>query len=320
MFGANDFFSYYKLYDNWDFRAVEAPFNMRLVSSFFVFLLHKTGLHYGTEIAFDQFALQKQVFFTAVFFNYMCVVCVCSVLYRLVYRYTLNHLWAFIAGLIYLLGFGTIFYELMPLTDSFSVLLFALALGSYLKKSYYVLPFLSLAILQREYILMAFCVITLLDFIRYRERYFLYVLVMSFVFFAVYFVLRKTYFYTPLYDHQASPGYFADSMFHLKFSLSVYIRQSLMTLNIFIIYLGLIAYKMYHRMAYSKWEFFKILFLFLQINVISVAAVFGNNMGRYFYILIPLIIYQIIVEAIPLVDNQTGSNGKSIKVKNSGDE
>ncbi|MGZ4099769.1 MAG: hypothetical protein ACXVNM_12860 [Bacteroidia bacterium] len=304
-YGLKDFFDYYKLYKDWNIGEVEAPFNMRLVSTYIVHLIYKCGFHYDTAIAFDKFAdLDKKVFFSAVFFNFLCIVSTCTILFLLIKKHFNNLILAFCSGLIYLLGFGTLFYEFMPITDALSVFLFALVLYYYLSKSYIIILPLVILILQREYVFLALSLIAALDLWKLKEKYYLHVLAVCILCFIIYFVLRKTVFYTPLYDRQASPVYFLESIFHLKFPLIPYIRQTLMTLNIFILFLILIVYKTFNKIPVDKFGLFKILLLFLQINIISFAAVFGNNTGRYFYILIPLIIYQLIKELQPLLSSQ----------------
>ena len=78
-FGGEDFFSYYHLYKNWDFSKVDCPFNMRLVSAFFIYIMNAMGLHYDTKIVFTYFHpdLDQQVFFNAICFNYLCVMGTC---------------------------------------------------------------------------------------------------------------------------------------------------------------------------------------------------------------------------------------------------
>lgn len=308
MYGTNDFFSYYILYENWDIQHVEAPFNMRLLSSFFVFLLNKMGLHYDTMCAFDQFKLDKQVFFNAIFFNYLCITTTCVVIYNTINKYFRNPLLSFIAGLIYLMGFGTLFYEFMPITDALSILLFSVILYFYLEKNYWLVLPLLLLIMQREYVFLALGLVTILDFWKHRLKYYLYIFILCIVCFGIYFVLRKTLFYTPRFDYQASPSFFLDSLLQLKFPLIPYIRQTLMTLNIFIIYLLIVLYKKWKKFEIDSFNLVKLLLLFLQINVISFAAVFGNNTGRYFYILIPLVIFQLIKELSPIVNLKFNNN------------
>lgn len=301
-FGLKDFFDYYKLYENWDLANVDAPFNMRLLSSFVVYLLNQTGLHYDTEIAFDSYNLNKQVFFNAVFFNFLCVASTCLLIFTTVRRYIHDILVSFVAGLLYLLGFGTIFFELMPITDALSVLLFAWVFSTYLAKQYTIVFPLLLLILQREYVFLALGLIALIDLVKLKERYYFHVLLISVVSFAAYYVLRKTIFYTPTYDHQASPGYFLESVTSLQFPLWPYIKQTMMTTNIFVLYLLLILYKKGKSLTIDKLAFWKLLLLFVQINVISFAAVFGNNTGRYFYILVPMVIFYLALEINPLLN------------------
>src|SRR3972149_2435924 len=66
-FGNNDFYSYYHLYKNWDFREVESPFNTRLISSFFIFLFNKLGFFYNSQISYHNQGIDQRVFFNAIF-------------------------------------------------------------------------------------------------------------------------------------------------------------------------------------------------------------------------------------------------------------
>lgn len=300
-FGTNDFFSYYKLYKDWDLDHVEAPFNMRLVSSFFVYLFNKIGFNYNTATAFDVFGLEKQVFFNAIFFNFLCVATTCIVIFATIRKFVSSFYPAFIGGLIYLFGFGTLFYEFMPITDAFSVLVFSMVFYLYLRKSYWIVFFLVLLILQREYVFLALGLISLIDYVKYKIKYHLQVLFVCIGCFLIYYVLRKTVFYTPRFDHQASADFFIDSLLTIKFPLVPYIKQTLMTLNIIFVYLIILLIKKVKKMPIDNFYFFKIILLFIQINVISFAAVFGNNTGRYFYILVPYVIFVLITEAYPLL-------------------
>ena len=74
-----------------------------------------------------------------------------------------------------------------------------------------------------------------------------------------------------------------------------------MTLNIFIVYVLVVIYKKWKRLEIDQFNLLKLGLLFLQINIISFVAVFGNNTGRHFYILIPLVIFQLIKELNPIV-------------------
>jgi hypothetical protein len=300
---AHDFFQYYRLYRDMDFNNVIAPLNMRLAGAFVVNLFYNAGLSYNTQIAFDAWAEQgfeKPVFFCAVFFNFLCVSATCLVLFRIARRYAGTYL-SFCAGLLYLFGFGTVFYGLMPLTDAFSILLFALFLYSYLKKSYVALLPLLLLILQREYLILAIFLISLLDFITSRSRYHLYCTVFSILCFAAYFILRKTVFYNSALDFQTRPESLWKGLTSINFPIAEFVRQTFLTMNLVFVYLGVVLWKRFNRHPVNGFELLKISLLFVQVNLLSFAGVLGNNNGRYFYMVVPLIIVLIIREVAPIL-------------------
>src|SRR5690606_21863224 len=102
---AHDFFQYYRLYYNWDWHNVNAPFNMRLVGPFFVHLFYELNLFYDTAVAFDKYVswgFLKQVYFNAVFFNWLSVAATCVVIYQTVQRQLGQVLLSFGSGLLFL--------------------------------------------------------------------------------------------------------------------------------------------------------------------------------------------------------------------------
>ena len=72
--GLKDYTEYVKLYKNWDYDNVSSPFNTRLVSSYGIYLLNKTGLFYQTDITFTNNQTEKSVFFNGLLFNYIFIV------------------------------------------------------------------------------------------------------------------------------------------------------------------------------------------------------------------------------------------------------
>lgn len=293
--GMIDFFDYYKLYKNMDFSAADSPLNMRLVSSFFVYCLNKAGLAYDTQTQIDNAPFDKTIFFNAVFFNYLSVIFTCILIFHIVRKWNTIIL-SLLAGLLYLLGFGTIFFEMMPLADAFGVLLFAVALWFYYKQSHLILIPLTLLIFQREYIFLALGLVGLLDYIRYRQKYYIFTLVYCIICFGIYVLLRKLIFETPRYSHHTSVEFMFNSLFKLNFPLFTFIKQTLMTMNVFIIYLLIIGYKWIRQIEFNRYEFIKIMFLLLQILILTFLLALGNNAGRYFYMLMPLIVLNIINE------------------------
>jgi hypothetical protein len=299
--GTNDFFSYYRLYKDWDFAAVESPFNMRLLSSFLVYLFNTAGLHYNTVTAFDQFGMDRQVFFNAILFNFLCVIATCVSIHTIVKRHFKDDLFAFLTGLVYLLGFGTIFFELMPITDALSVFIFSVTYDLYLSRRHLIILPLLFLIFQREYIFLALGLISLIDWLKFRVRYFMHVFCYCACGFVIYYILRKTVFYTPMYDFQASPDFFAESVLRLKFPLVPYLKQMMMTMNLSIVYVLILIYKRLKRIDTDNHAFLVFASLLVQINLISIAAVFGNNVGRYFYILVPFVLFQSASELAPMM-------------------
>ena len=288
--GMIDFFDYYKLYERMDFHSADSPLNMRLLSSFFVYLLNSTGLSYNTVTQIDGAPFQKSIYFNAVFLNYIWVVFTCFLIYKLARKRNQSKILSLFVATLYLLGFGTIFYELMPLADALAVLLFALFLWFYSKRSHLVLIPLFLLVFQREYLLLAIGLLTLLDFLKFRNRYLLLNFFYCVLFFSVYVVLRKVYFETPRYAHHTSLSFLGSSIFTNHFPILPFIRQTLMTMNIGLIYFALVFYKMYRGISFQKHDFNIIVFLLMQVVLLAFLLALGNNTGRYFYMLLPLIL------------------------------
>lgn len=295
----HDYFQYYWLYKEFDSDKVIAPHNMRLVGAFFVYLFYKLNIFYDTFSAADKYqtwGFLKQVYFDALLFNYLSVAVTCLVLFKLLNKHLKDYALSFIGALLYLLGFGTIFYELMPGTDAFSILLFVLILNGYIEQKVLVLIPLALLIFQREYLLIVFATLAFLDFWKDRQAYFLKIGIAASLFFVIHFILRKTIFYTPHLDFQSSGNYFLNNLMHVNYSMASYFKQVLLTLNLFLIYLGLLLYKKWRGLYINRFNAWVLVILFIQINLISHVAGHGNNCGRYFYMLSPLIIFYLMKE------------------------
>jgi hypothetical protein len=300
--GYADAKSYLELFNNLASKEVPSPFNMRLLSAVCIHFIEKTSILYNTECAIDAFTgVSKHFFFSNVLFNFVCVSLTGFSLYLIFIKLHFPKLLSFLAGVLYLLGFGTIFYLMMPGVDSLSVLIFTWLLYYYIKKSYWIIPLFGLLILQREYYFLVFMVIAFMDFFKEgKNRYCLSVLIISIISFGIYFVLRKTIFYTAHWNHQTSPGFLLNSLFSLKISLLPMIKQTFMTMNVYFIYLLILAYKKHKGLEINKYHFFVTIVLIFQITVLSFAATFGNNNGRYFFLNIPLILYYLLLETRPL--------------------
>lgn len=302
-FGNNDFYSYYHLYKNWDFDAVESPFNTRLISSFFIFLFNQIGFFYKTKISYYNIAIDQRVFFNAVFVNYLSLVMTAYVMYKMIYKFFLNKLFAFASGLLAFLGFGALFYSLNTLTESFSILLFALIYYSYQSRSNWIIPLLFLAVLQREYIFFITGLVSLVHYLfdKSERKYFISIFAYSILGFGIYYILRKTLFYTPYFSSQLDISNLFERLFNPGFPIGEYFRQSFLNQNIFLLYILILIYKIYNRLSFDKLNLFIVFLLYVQAHFVSIVAVLGNSCGRYFYITLPLIVFFIAQEVAPLI-------------------
>jgi hypothetical protein len=290
---AHDYFQYYHLYQRFDVGHVISPHNMRLVGSFFVFLLYKLNVFYNTECFVDRYeswGFLKQVYFDAVFFNFICVSITASLIFKIALREIKNHTLAIIGGMLYLFGFGTIFYCMMPLTEACSIFLFVIFLDFYLKKSKWAFLILAVLIFQREYLLIMIGTFSLIEFYSKRSRYYLTTGIFAIICFLIYYVLRKTIFYNSALDYQSNPDYMWSNLIHINLNLLEYSRQLLLSLNLFAIYVGLVIYKKRQGLSIDSLSFFILVFLFVQVNLVVIAGGHGNNVGRYFYLISPYLI------------------------------
>lgn len=291
--GGADYFHYLHLYESWDLESTEAPFNMRILGSYGTYVLNQLGLHYNTETVFAAAhpELSQQVFFNALLFNYLCVVLTSLVIYYTAKRSGLDHMRSFIGALVFLLGFGTLFFLLKPANDACGVLFIALGFNLYLRKSHWIHVILVLCIFQREYALMVFGIVAAIDYLYERNRYYVYTLLSAIVCFAAYYVLRKTLFYTPLHDGQTKAGFFLQSLLHPQVDWVPFIKQLVLSCNLLILYAGMLVYKKLGGHAIQKRYVWITVALFAHVIFMSIAAGFGNNTGRIFYFTAPIIVY-----------------------------
>lgn len=302
-FGNIDFYNYYHLYKDWDFSKVASPFNTRIFSSWFIYLIYKSSFFYNSEIAFSNPLIEQRVFFSAVFFNWISAFLSAYAILILVNKYLQNRLYAFFIGLLFFLGFGIQFYCINTLTESFSILLFTVMLYFFFKRSYWIIPLLAVSVLQREYLFFIFGLMGLLYYFKDKTNrmYYINTLVASLLFFFVYIILRKTFFFTPEHANQLDFASYGQRFLTWQFPIGEYIRQSFLNQNLFLFYLMIIGYKWQNKIEFNKFNLLLITLLYLQAHFISVAAVLGNSAGRYFYVTTPLILLYVAIELKPLL-------------------
>ena len=305
--GNSDFYSYYGIYKSWDFTGVESPFNTRLVSCGLVFLLHKTGLFYDTLISYQNPQISQRVVFSAVLFNYACTVLTAWMAIRLIYRYCCNRAYALMFGAAYLLGFGTLFYSINTITDAASYLLFALIFDAYLRRSWWILPLLALAVLQREIIFAYVGLMALFDLVTKRtsRQYGIGSMVAAVFGMGAYIALRKTIFLTPQHTNQMEVGNYMERLLHPAVSTwGEYVRQVFLNQNILLLYLGVIAYKILKRFKIERGNAALVAALYFEGVMISFVGLFGNNLGRFVNLLSPIILLFAALELKPLLREQ----------------
>ncbi len=307
--GYKDAESYLKLYENLNSPDVEAPFNMRLISASIIHFMDKIGLMYYTECSIDAYPqFDKSLFFNNIFLNFFCISLTSFSLYKIFVKLGFNPIMSFLSGVLYLLGFGTLFYLMMPGPDALSVLIFTWIIYFYIQRSYWLIPLFALLILQREYFFLSFMVIALMDFLKHKNKYYISVFLINIACFLAYFALRKTIFHTHHWSHQTSPEFLLKTLFNSDLQLVPLIKQSLMTMNIYLIYIFIVIYKKMKGMAINSHYLLITVLLLAEITVLSYAATFGTNNGRYFYLNIPFFLYLMMLEIRPFYDKLLAFN------------
>ncbi|HEY1047257.1 MAG TPA: hypothetical protein VGF79_12505 [Bacteroidia bacterium] len=302
--GYKDAESYLKLYENLRSPDVEAPFNMRLISASIIHVMDKIGLMYNTECSIDAYPqFDKSLFFNNIFFNFICISLTCFSLFKIFVKLKFNVLVSFMAGLFYLLGFGTMFYLMMPGPDSLSVLIFTWIVYHYINKSYWTIPLFALLILQREYFFLSFMVISIWDYLKFRNKYHLHIFLINIACFLIYFALRKTIFHTHHWAHQTKVDILIKNLLNSDLQLVPLIKQSMMTMNVYLIYVFILIYKKMKGLSINKHYFIMTILMLAEITVLSYAATFGTNNGRYFYLNIPFFLYLMLMELKPFYSN-----------------
>ena len=301
--GYEDAKSYLKLFDDLNSKEVPSPFNLRLLNSAIINLIHRSGLFYSTECAIDAFpSVDKTYFFSNILNNFICITLTSFSLFIVFIKLQFSRALSFLAGVLYLLGFGTIFYMMMPGVDSLSVLIFTWALYFYMKRKYAIIPLLLLLIFQREYYFLAFMLITLMDFFKNgRVKYYAHIFIVNAICWTIYFLLRKYVFFTHHWHYQTSGTNLMRALLEVNVDLVTMIRQSLMTMNIYFIYWLILIYKKTYGYKINSYYLYVVLLLILQITLLSIATTSGNNNGRYLYFSTPLLLYLILLEISPLI-------------------
>ena len=138
------------------------------------------------------------------------------------------------------------FFDLMPITEAFSVFLFSLALYLLKHRSKFIWLTLPFIIFQREFLLVLLMIYVILEIKRFKIRFTGLFVIISILLLAFYVLLRNYYFLNPYLQHQTDINNIKVQMFHLGTSFSTYLKQLLIALNLFIVYIGVFFYNRFN--------------------------------------------------------------------------
>lgn len=294
-FGGMDFYFYYPLYKNFDISKTESPFNMRLVSPFLVFLMNKTNLFYHTFIQYKNPDIEQKIFFNAILVNWASVVITSFLLFNYLYNKFNNLMLSILSALLYMFSFGTILFGINPNTDGFSILLITIMFILYKKESKWIYLMYPILLFQREFAFIIFGLLAFADFFHNRaNQYYLLNLIFSIVFFLLYYLLRKTIFFTPLYSNQTTEAAFVYSLLNISLDIPAFFRQAILTQNIYFIYFFILLLNGKDRWAEHKYNLILLLVFVIVTFIISRIAVANNNMGRFLHMFSPILIIQML--------------------------
>ena len=295
--GQMDYYAYYIMYKDFTIQGVDAPTNMRLISSFIVHLFFKTGIYYPVPISFQNADYLPEVYFASVITSWISAVITCFLIQKLVYKYSNNTLLSILIGSAYLLQYGTIIWGSGGLADGFSTMFFCVLLYFWkIGKMRWFVLLLPLAIFQREIILMAFGITFFADLIyklvmKKKTRISLLLLVYSILLFAVYVIFRETIFFTPKYSGYVSSSFYSNMFNNENLSLSKFFRGVILSQNIFIILSIILGYSIFKRIKVNYIEVTHVYTNFIGIIFVCFVLMVLPEAGRYFYISSPYLIY-----------------------------
>lgn len=295
---SRDLDHYLGMYQRFDMKGTETPFNTRLISSYLVYIISKSNFYYDTELVFNSNLVSPQIYFSAFFVSYVFFVFTIFIVYRLFYQLSENMLLTTTMVFIYFVSFGNFVFSLTPLTDSCGYFLGALATYAFVRKSKWLWPILVLAIIQREYILLGFGLISSFNllFAKDAKKFYLITFIICISAFALYIVLRKVFLYTPKYDSQLKVNEFLGRLISPNTNWLDFIKQTFLTQNTLFMYFALLVYKRIKKLSLNVTDFALTLLLLAEVVFFCLAGNLGNNGGRYFHLFTPLLVYFIYKE------------------------
>jgi len=287
--GQADYYEYYKMYKDLDFESVAAPTNMRVISALVVHAIYKTGLYYPVEICFSNPQYDQAVYFSAVMHNFLAGIITCFLIFFLVYKNSGNFILSILMGAGYLLSYSTVIWGSGGSVDGFSIMWFTIGLTLIEKKSFWVIPFISLTIFQRDVVLIAFGVFTFVSFFHayiYEKKiskYSLYVFFTTLISFIIMVWLRETIFHTSdRWSGYTNVDFYGNVFDFPDLTIGRFLRGVIFSQNTFFIFLMFLTYKIRKRIAINKEKFYQLILFFITMSVICLLLKVLHEIGRYF--------------------------------------
>lgn len=310
--GGNDFFEYYQMYLNpLDFSQARAPFIYRQVSAVLTHLVYAAGIHYPNEIAFNNSNYSQQLFFSALFSNYIALLLTAIFVGLTIYKTkkSRSFLAPIFGGMLCFLAFMVQQTVITGLTEGWSWFLVILCFFGYQMKNFSIVAFaLILSLFQRETIPVAFGVIASIDWLirpdpsKQKQFFYLKVLICSLLVSVGYIILRKVLIPIEGHNYQLSLSNSIANLLDCFPPSKQLIMQGALSQNIYFVFLGAVLTILVLRYQSSPkqfWKgylvstlkatgFFQLTCALIVLDIIGLAAGIGNNIGRIGSVLTPI--------------------------------
>ena len=292
-FGGADYYQYYEMYEEPFGHDAGAPFAYRILSAVGTNALHELGARYPNEIAFDPPEYDPSVFFSALLFNYLCLLGTALITGRLaeeLYGRRSDGV-ALLAGLVLIASFHVSQNVVTGLTEGMAWLLMAAAFAAYVRgKTVALLAVLALSVVQRETIPVVMGAVATVDLLlrRHPRRFNAIALAGSVAAFGLYVAMRKVIYPRPGFEDQLSFRSLAEgglSFLQLGFLNPDFFLMGVVSLNV----IALVALLALRRWREAMDGFLPhILAASAVVFVLGYASSVGSNVGRLIGVTTPV--------------------------------
>lgn len=300
-----DFYQYYNMYLNpLDFDQAKAPFIYRQFSAVITNIIYELGIYYPNGISYSDPKYKQELFFSALFSNYIALLLTAIVVSSIVNLKTDGRLLLapIVAGLLCFLSFFTQTTVLTGLSEGWSWFLVSIAFYGYIThRLIIIVPVLVLSIFQREMLIILFLVMAFTDWFlasKQYKRFYSLVTIIATLSFLMHLLVRTILLPAPStgsggqhLDVQSMLPNFIASLTPSKEA----IFQSALSQNIYMIFLMTVLFFIYLQIKEKKplrivdTGIIQISLALIVISIISGLAAIGNNTGRVLSLATPII-------------------------------